>query len=94
MPLCVGGGGSVLTQHQSRDTETDQSTPYCDGSSGRHGTLLQISYFTANLQYTIFYKIILGLGKSTNSQDRFPAIQYIPSLTQNTKSVHTHEERG
>jgi hypothetical protein len=26
------------------------------------------------LQYRIFYNIILGLGKMTNSQDRFPAI--------------------
>jgi hypothetical protein len=28
-----------------------------------------------NLHYTIFYNIILGLGKMTKSQDRFPAIQ-------------------
>ncbi len=29
----------------------------------------------ANSQYTIFYNIILGLGKTMDSQDLFPAIQ-------------------
>jgi hypothetical protein len=70
-------GGSVLTLHQSHDMETDSQRNTCDGSSGQPGTLLQISYFTANMQYTIFYNIILGLGKMTNCQDRFPAIQFV-----------------
>jgi hypothetical protein len=30
------------------------------------------------LPYTIFCNIILGLGKTTNSQDRFLAIQNLP----------------
>jgi hypothetical protein len=48
-----------------------------DRSSGRPGTLLQISCFTADLQYTKFYNIILGLGKTTKSRDRLPAIQLL-----------------
>ncbi len=33
-----------------------------------------------NLQYTIFYNIILGLGKIMNSQDQFLAIHDILSF--------------
>jgi hypothetical protein len=33
-----------------------------------------------NLQYTIFYNIILGLGKMRNNQDRFLAIHIHPQL--------------
>ncbi len=29
-----------------------------------------------DLQYTIFYNLILGLEKTVKSQDRFPAIHY------------------
>jgi hypothetical protein len=75
-----GGEGSVLTQHQSRDTEMDGQHETCNESSGRPSTLQQISYFTATLQYTIFYNIILGLGKTPKSQDRFPVMQYKNSL--------------
>jgi hypothetical protein len=70
-----GGGGSVLTQHQSRDTEMDSQRNSRNGSSGRPGALLEISYFRGELQYIIFYTINLCLGKTTNSQDLFPAIQ-------------------
>jgi hypothetical protein len=73
--MYVRGWGSVLTQHQSRDTEMDGLRNTCDGSSGQPGALLQTSYFTVNLQYTIFYHFIFGLGKTTKSQDRFPATQ-------------------
>jgi hypothetical protein len=62
MPLCAGGG-SVLTQHQSHDTEMDSQCNTCNGSSGQPVALLQVSYFTANLQYSIFDHIILELGK-------------------------------
>jgi hypothetical protein len=72
--LYMRGGGSVLTQHQSRDTEMDSQRNTHNGSLGWPCALLQISYFTANLQYTIFYNIILGLGKTTNSQDQYPVI--------------------
>jgi hypothetical protein len=72
--LYTTGGGSVLTQQQSHDMETDIQHNTRDGSSGRPSTLLQISYFIAKLQYTIFYNIILELGKTTDSQNRFPAI--------------------
>jgi hypothetical protein len=33
-----------------------------------------------NSQYAIFYNIILGMRKTTNSQDRFPAIQLPPVI--------------
>jgi hypothetical protein len=64
-----GRGFLVLTPHQSRDTETDGQRNTRNGSSVRHGTLLEISYFTSQLQCVIFYNIILGLGKTKNSQD-------------------------
>ncbi len=38
--------GSVLTQHQSRDSEMDSQLNTRDGSLGRPGALLEISYFT------------------------------------------------
>ncbi len=55
--------------------ETDGQHNTRNESSGWPGALLQISYFTSNLQYTIFYNIILGLGKETNNQNWFPATQ-------------------
>jgi hypothetical protein len=73
-----GGWGSVLTQHHPLDTETDGQCNTHNRSLGPPGALLQISYFTANLQYTIFYNIILGLGKAKNSQDRFLVIHSLP----------------
>ncbi len=62
-------GGLVPTQHESREKETEGQCNTHDGSSGRPGALLEISYFRGKLQYEIFYNIILGLGKMMNSQD-------------------------
>jgi hypothetical protein len=73
--LCAGG--YVLTQHQSRDTETDDQRDTRDGSSGRPGALLQISYFPANLQYTIFYNIIWGLGEDDKKVRSFSGDTFI-----------------
>jgi hypothetical protein len=67
------GGGSVLTQHQSCDTEEDGQRNTHIGSSGQPSALLETLNFKGELQYIMFYNIVLGLGK-TNSQDRFPAI--------------------
>ncbi len=44
------GRSSVLTQHQSHDTEMDGQRNTHDGSSGRRGALLEISYFSGELQ--------------------------------------------
>ncbi len=41
-------GGSVLTQYQSRDTETDGQRNTHDRSSGQPGALPEISNFTQN----------------------------------------------
>ncbi len=71
-----GGGGSVLTQHQSRDMEMDSQRNSRDGPSVLPSALLEISYFTGELQYVIFFNIISGLGKTMNSQDQFPAIHF------------------
>jgi hypothetical protein len=68
------GRVSVLTQHQSRDKETDGQCNTRNRSPGRPGALLEISYFTGELQYVIF-DIVYGLGKTTNSHDRFPVVQ-------------------
>jgi hypothetical protein len=48
-----------------------------DGQSNTRddSSLPEISYFTGELQYVIVYNIILCLGKTSNSQDRLPAIQ-------------------
>ncbi len=46
IPVGGEGGGSVLTQHQSHDIETDGQHNTPDESSGRPGALLEISYFT------------------------------------------------
>ncbi len=63
--LYVEGGGSILTQHQSRDT-----VQMVNGHSRR---VIRPTRHTAT--NFIFYNIILGLGKTTKSQDQFPAIQ-------------------
>ncbi len=68
--------GSVLTQHQSHKTETDGHRNTRDGSPGWPGALLEISNLTGEVQYVIFYNLTLGLGKTTNSQDRFLVIQH------------------
>jgi hypothetical protein len=65
------GGGLVLTQHQPRDSETDGQRNTPNGSSGQPGALLEISYFTGKCSTQYFTTIILGLGKTTNSKDRF-----------------------
>jgi hypothetical protein len=77
MPIPAGGRAQFFTQHQSHETETDSQRNTCDGSSGQPGAPLEISYFTGKLKYIIFYNTTLGLGKTTNSQDRFPAIQLL-----------------
>jgi hypothetical protein len=69
------GGGWVLTQQQSHDSETVGQRNTHDGSSGWPRGLLEITFFTGKLQYVIFYNIILGLGKMTNYLAWFPAIQ-------------------
>ncbi len=77
MPIPVGGGG--LGSHPTPVTwyENRRSTQHAQNrSSGRPSSLLEISYFSGELQYVIFYNIILGLGKTTNSQDRFPVIRF------------------
>ncbi len=43
-----------------------------------------------NLEYTIFYNIILGLWKTRNSQDRFPAIQCVHVCMSLSLSVATY----
>jgi hypothetical protein len=58
-----GGGGSVLTQHQSHDPEMDSQCNTRDGSSGRPGTVLEISYFTDGFAVHNILNIILGLGR-------------------------------
>ncbi len=73
----VGGEGSVLTQHQSRDMETDGQCNTHKGSSGWPSALLEISYFTRECSTQHFTIIILGLEKMTNSQDWFPVVQTV-----------------
>ncbi len=51
MPLCEGGGGSVKTQHQTIDRKQTVNATLNNGSSGRPGALLQLSYFTMNLHF-------------------------------------------
>ncbi len=81
-------GGLVLIQHQSHDTETASQHNTHDGSSGRPSALLEFPYFTGELQYIIFYNIILGLGKTTNSQDRF--LRYVYCLLSLLVQVQDH----
>jgi hypothetical protein len=65
MPL-PAGGGSVLTQHQSRDMETDCQCNTHDGSSGPPGTLLQISYFTHEFTVHNILQCYFGTGEDEN----------------------------
>jgi hypothetical protein len=75
-----GGGGSVLTQHQSRDIEKDGQCNTRNGSSGRPSALLEILYITGDQQYVIFYNIILGMGKTTNEPGSIPGDTILSSL--------------
>jgi hypothetical protein len=50
------GGHSVFTQHQSRDTETDES-------SGQSGALLEISYFTDEFAFRNILPYYFGTGE-------------------------------
>jgi hypothetical protein len=70
--LLCEGGGSALTQHQSRDSETVSQCNIHDRSSGQPGALLQISYFRSNLLYTIFHNISLGLGEDIKKPGLIP----------------------
>jgi hypothetical protein len=63
-------------QHQTRDTETDSQRNTHDGSSGWPGALLENSIFYRWIAVCNILHILLGLGKTTNSQDRFPGIQH------------------
>jgi hypothetical protein len=47
-----------------------------NGTSGQPNVLLEISYFTGELQYVIFYNIILGLGRQLIAI-WFQEIQYV-----------------
>jgi hypothetical protein len=71
--------------------ETDSQRNIYNGSSGQPGVLLEISYFKGKLQYIIFYNIILGLEKTTNSQDQFPAIQGEPRAITEEPSLRIKE---
>jgi hypothetical protein len=71
----TAGEGSVLTQHQSRDMEPDGQRNTCHGSSGQAGRLLEISCFTRECSTPHLTTIVLGLGKTTISQDWYLAIQ-------------------
>jgi hypothetical protein len=80
-------GGSVLTQHQSSDTEKDSQWKNTrDGSSGWLSPQLEISYFTCECSTPHFTITILGLGKTSNSQDRFSVIHTI--LSNNTATQY------
>jgi hypothetical protein len=56
--------------------EADGQCNIPDGSSGQPGALIEISYFTSELQYVIFY-IILGLEKITQIARIIRTIQYV-----------------
>jgi hypothetical protein len=65
--MSQGAQFSPNTSHVIRNQMVNDTR---DRSSGRSGLLLKMSYFTANLQYTIFYNIVLGLRKMTKSYCR------------------------
>jgi hypothetical protein len=62
VPIPVAGG-SVLTQHRSRDTESDGQHNTHDESPGRPGRLLEISYFTGEQQYIMFTTLFWVWGR-------------------------------
>jgi hypothetical protein len=58
------GEGSVLAQHQSRDSETDNHCNTRDGSSDRPRALLQISFFFSRICSTQYFTILFwGWGR-------------------------------
>jgi hypothetical protein len=59
----VQGGGLVLNQHVSRDTEMDNATLVMGHQADP--VHCYIPTLQTDLQYTIFYNITLGLGKTT-----------------------------
>ncbi len=87
--LYLGGKTDFSAKYQDFGHSTmfmDTNILYiCLGSSGRTGALIEILCFTGELQYVIFYNIILGLGKTTNSQDQFPEIQGCPQNSVGTE---------
>jgi hypothetical protein len=60
MPLCVGGGAQF--------SSTASHLILKQTVNATLGALLQISYFTTNLQYTIFYNIIWDWGRQQNAR--------------------------
>ncbi len=72
LPSGRGGGARFLTQHQSHDTEMEGQHNIRDQADPARCYKFHI--LQTNLQYTIFYNIILWLGKTTNFQDQFPTI--------------------
>ncbi len=68
-PILWGGGVSVLTHYLITWLETDGQLGTCDGSSGRPGELLEISFPTKiAVRLTKIYTLFLWLGK-TNIAD-------------------------
>ncbi len=61
MPPCAGGGG--LSSHPTPDMETEGQRNIRDGSSGRPGALLQISYFTPTLAVHDILQYYFGTGE-------------------------------
>ncbi len=73
MPIPAGGGGgSVLTQHQSSDTETDGQRKTRDGSSYQPGALLQISYFTDEFTVHNILQYYFGTGEDDGYPGSIP----------------------
>jgi hypothetical protein len=58
-----GRGGSFLSKHQSHDIEADGQCNTHDGSSGKSGTLLQISYFTDKFAVHNILQYYFGTGE-------------------------------
>jgi hypothetical protein len=63
VPIAVGEGGSVLTQHQSCDMKMDSQCNTHDGSSGQPSALLQISYFTDEFAVHNILQYYFGTGE-------------------------------
>jgi hypothetical protein len=83
-PILIGnpvmppsGGGSVLTQHQSHDTETDNQRYTSDGSSGRPGAQLQIWYFTGEFAVHNILQYYFVTGEDNELPGSIPAIHLL-----------------
>ncbi len=69
-----GEGGSVLTQHQSCDMETDGQRDTCHGSSGRPGALLKFFLFLQIAAvHQIFYNYYFGIGEDNQQPGLIPS---------------------